>query len=102
MCRIVLNDIKDLFPIPFKNKENIMTETFESFGDSMRSGSSQRSKFVSNSKLTKSNLFHSVSCKKSKRKEEKSQEMSLHLGILEDSLALINLNRREFNMKFRK
>ena len=79
-----------------------MTETFESFGDSMRSGSTQRSKFVSNSKLTKSILFHSFSCQKSKKKEEKSQEMSLHLGILEDSLTLINLNRREIKMKIRK
>ena len=94
MCRILLNNTKDLFTAPFKEKGSALTQTLQSFESSNKSSSSQRSKFISKSKLTKSNLFTALSGKKLVKNEEKSQEVNLQMSLLEDSLSLVELNGR--------
>ena len=92
MCRIVLNHTPDLFQAPRKEKDLSLTDTFGSREFSYRSTSSQRSKFLSNSRLGKSNLFSAIRGKKSTAHKENMRELTLQLEILEDSLSLTALN----------
>lgn len=70
MCRFILKETHDLFPpVQEKMKDLTLTNTFRSGPLSLRSNSSQRSKYLSNSKLTRPRIFSTIQGKKTAEKD---------------------------------
>lgn len=70
MCRIILNQSRDLFQLPEKMKDLSSTFIERSVQGSLKSSSSHRSKYLSNSRLTKNGLFSAIKGKKSQKNKE--------------------------------
>ena len=100
MCRIILKQSLDLFPsFEFQQKEPAFEATLKSSQLSFRSNSSQRSKYISTSRLTKSKIFSAIEGKKTAEKNEKNQEINTQISILQD---LSNMNQeKESDLTFK-
>jgi hypothetical protein len=87
MCRIILSRQPDLFPAPEKKHDISCHNTYRSGQSSIKSTGSQRSKYVANSKLTKSTLFSAIRGKRNSMREG-LEERGLEMELLEDTLKL--------------
>ena len=102
MCRIILSHTQDLIPFPEKAKESAVTFNPEGLTLSMRSSSSQRSKYVSNSKLTKSNLFSALKGRKLAFERDNMMEMNLQVELLSDAFDLTNSTKESITIQLKK
>lgn len=67
MCWIILKaSTPDLFPPPKKENDFSATNTVRSVRGSIKTSSSRRSKYISNSRLTKNGLFSAIKGRKGK------------------------------------
>ena len=82
MCRIIVSSKQDLYPAFEKEVKTAELSTLGKSELTMFSGSSHRSKYVSNSKLIKGGLFSSLKGKRNSVTLENIREMNFQIELL--------------------